>query len=79
MGRENESVTDIARHGALINHAHTADTARVRPGRGTYDHVALARVLRSAGYAGRLSIECMWDDIEEEVGPAIAHLRRAFA
>jgi sugar phosphate isomerase/epimerase len=79
MEQENETVGEITRHGALIKHVHTADTARVRPGRGAYDHVALARVLRSAGYTGRLSIESMWDDFEEEVGPAIAHLRRAFA
>ena len=75
MDEEDEPNEVLVRTNGLIKHAHTADTRRVPPGQGHFDHTAFMRTLRIAGYRGRLSIECRWGDFDAEVGPALAHLR----
>ncbi len=77
MERENEPVSVIAEYAPFIAHVHTADTGRVAPGQGEYDHVALFRTLRAAGYAGRLSVEATFKDLPGEIGVSIRHLRAA--
>jgi sugar phosphate isomerase/epimerase len=63
----------------VLAHTHTADTGRFAPGTGTYDHLAFFRALREANYDARLSVECTWRDFASEIGPALAHLRTAYA
>ena len=77
MEQESEPVSAIVAAGDVLAHAHTADTGRKAPGTGGYDHAAFFRALRDAGYEGRVSIECAWGGFAAEVGPALAHLRRA--
>lgn len=77
MERENEPISVIPEHAAYIVHAHTADTKRVGPGQGQYDHVALYRTLHEAGYTGRLSIEANFKDLPSEIADSIKHLRAA--
>lgn len=78
MEKDGEPIGDVAKYGAVLTHTHTADTGRFAPGTGSYDHAAFFRELRRAGYAGRLSIECSWRDFDAELGPALAHLLRAW-
>jgi sugar phosphate isomerase/epimerase len=77
MEKEGEPLSAITAAADVLAHVHTADTDRVPPGQGTFDHVALFRTLNEIGYHGRLSIECRWSDFASEVGPALAHLRGA--
>jgi sugar phosphate isomerase/epimerase len=77
MDVEDEPLRAITDAAGLLMHAHTADSSRVPPGQGVYDHVALFQALHAAGYDQRLSIECNWRDLAAEVGPAVAALRRA--
>jgi sugar phosphate isomerase/epimerase len=79
MEKDGEGLDAILETGAVLAHAHTADTNRDAPGTGTYDHEALFRALKAVGYDARLSVECRWDDFAAQVGPALAHLRRAHA
>jgi sugar phosphate isomerase/epimerase len=75
MDVESEPMDDVVRAHGLIAHAHTADTRRVAPGSGSFDHRAFLRALRIAGYRGRLSIECHWTDMATELAPSLNHLR----
>lgn len=77
MEQGGEPVSEIVEAGDVLAHAHTADTGRKVPGTGVYDHAAFFRALNGAGYGGRVSLECSWGDFAAEVGPALAHLRRA--
>ena len=77
MECENEPVSVIAEYTSYIAHVHTADTGRVRPGLGKYDHAALFRVLHESGYGGRLSVEAGFQDIAAEAASCLQHLRAA--
>ena len=75
-----ESLADILASADCLAHVHTADTGRKAPGTGVYDHAALFRALREAGYDARVSIECRFIDgeFETELTQALAHLKRAY-
>jgi sugar phosphate isomerase/epimerase len=77
MDVEHEPLRAIVDSHGLISHAHTADSQRVPPGQGGYDHARLRQTLRIGGYSERISIECNWQDFDAEVEPAIRHLRAA--
>jgi sugar phosphate isomerase/epimerase len=79
MEKDGEPLEAIVAAADVLAHVHTADTGRHAPGTGTYDHIALFRTLRAAGYDNRLSIECSWTDFEAQIGPALAHLKAAQA
>lgn len=79
MEKENEPMEAIVAGADVLAHTHTADTGRFAPGTGTYDHIAFFHALRDARYDARLSIECSWTDFPAQIGPALAHLRSAFA
>lgn len=77
MEKENEPLSAIRDHAPYIAHVHTADTNRAAPSKGTYDHVALFRLLREIGYAGRVSVEANIPDMAADISGAMAHLRAA--
>jgi sugar phosphate isomerase/epimerase len=77
MEKDGEPIDAIVKDGDVLGHVHTADTDRYAPGTGVYDHAAMFRALKAAGYDGRVSIECGWKDFAAEIGPALAHLMRA--
>ncbi|HVK02421.1 MAG TPA: sugar phosphate isomerase/epimerase family protein [Armatimonadaceae bacterium] len=77
MEYDGEPLLAITEFAEVLAHVHTADTGRFAPGTGTYDHIALFRELRAARYDDRLSIECSFRDFAAEIGPALAHLKRA--
>jgi sugar phosphate isomerase/epimerase len=78
MEKDGEPLEAIVTDGDVLAHAHTADTDRFAPGTGNYDHAAMFRAFKTAGYDARLSIECSWKDFGAELGPALAHLKRAY-
>ena len=77
MEKENEPLSALVDSADVLAHVHTADTDRLAPGTGTYDHIALFRTLRTAGYEARVSVECGWHDFEVEAAAAFAHLTSA--
>lgn len=58
MAQEEEPLSAVLDAADVLAHLHTADDRRNAPGTGRYDHTALFRTLRAAGYDARLSIEC---------------------
>ncbi len=80
MEREEEELKAIVDAADTLAHVHTADTGRLAPGTGTYDHTALFRTLRAAHYDARLSIEgTIGDDFAEQVRRSLHHLKAAYA
>jgi len=78
MEAETEPLTAIIANADVLAHAHTADTGRLWPGSGGYNHTALFAALGQASYDKRLSIECSWDGgIEEHAAPALAYLKES--
>ena len=76
MVREEESMENLAAAGDWIFHVHVADTDRQPPGLGSYPYPAFFSTLQQLGYEGRCSIECRWEDLAAECGPALEFLRR---
>jgi len=76
MVREEELMEHLAEMGSWISHVHVADTDRWPPGTGSYPYPAFFSTLRQIGYDGRCSIECRWEDLAAECGPALKFLRR---
>ncbi len=79
MEKDNDPLFAIVDSADVLAHTHTADTGRFAPATGVYDHTALFRALRAANYDARMSIECSFHDFGAEIGPALAHLKRAYA
>lgn len=83
MMREGEPLEVVQAAGKAIKHTHVADgDARLSPGRGDYDFEAFFSALLRAGYGSepteRCSIECRWENLQEELVPALATLRVAW-
>ncbi|WHY71865.1 sugar phosphate isomerase/epimerase family protein [Fictibacillus enclensis] len=70
MDEENEPLEHLASEKDYIRHIHVADTGRRAPGTGTYPYGRFVSCLSEAGYNGRISIECQWQDFEAEAGAA---------
>lgn len=77
MELENEPISAIRDHAPFIAHVHTADTKRVAPGHGVYDHVALFRLLQEIGYTGRLSVEASFTDFDTQIAGVLHYLRES--
>lgn len=77
MEKDGESLSAIIADADVLAHVHTADTNRLAPGTGTYDHRAFFAALKQANYDARVSIEGGWGDFVKEAPAALAHLRHA--
>lgn len=75
MADEGETVSVIGTLDVEIVHAHTADTDRRYPGSGSYPTREFIQALKSVGYDGRLSVECVWGDFYAECPKALEFLR----
>lgn len=73
---ESEPVSAIAGATGLIAHAHVADTGRLYPGSGEYPTQEFITALQAAGYDGRLSVECYWNDFNIECDKAYRFLQK---
>ncbi len=79
MQKDAETLANILEAGPYLRHIHVADTGNGPPGSGSYPYPEFAASLRAAGYTGRVSVECNWNDFDREAAPAVAFLREAFS
>ncbi|HLI09353.1 MAG TPA: sugar phosphate isomerase/epimerase family protein [Ktedonobacteraceae bacterium] len=72
----NESLQDILPCSSFLSHIHVAEKQdRAAPGRHGEDFRPFFATLHQAGYDHRISIECNWQNLADEVAPAIETLR----
>jgi sugar phosphate isomerase/epimerase len=65
---------------SLLSHVHVAEKQeRAAPGRYGEDFRPFFSVLHQARYDRRISIECHWQDLAAEIGPAIETLKQQWA
>lgn len=75
MANNQEDPATILPYVPLLTHVHVAELeGRAAPGYG-YDFRPYFSVLKRGGYDRRISIECNWKNMPEEVDTAIATLR----
>jgi len=79
MDEENEPLDHIVQYREQLAHVHVADSQRRAPGTGSYPYAEFAQKLRAAAYAGMVSVECRWEDLEAEAASAVRYLREVFA
>jgi sugar phosphate isomerase/epimerase len=76
MLMENESPSNIIKYGDLIYHTHIAEkTGRSAPGVHSEDFTPYFRALKQANYQGRMTIECSWNNLEEQAPEALSAIR----
>jgi sugar phosphate isomerase/epimerase len=76
MGRDNEPAQSLLDHGELLAHVHVAEfPTRTPPGVEGCDFGPYFSALARAGYGGRFSLECAWEDLPAQAAPAVADLR----
>lgn len=78
MQEENEPLATVVENAAWLTHVHVADSGRLAPGTGSYPYAAFFGYLAATGYAGRIAVECKWQDFEGEAGAAVAFLHRVW-
>lgn len=80
MACNGEDPRSILDWGSYLAHVHVAEQQeRAAPGRFGEDLQPYFRQLHQAGYDRRISIECRWVDLAQEVAPAIQTLRAQWA
>ncbi len=75
---DGQPLDQIRQAGVLLAHAHTADAGRQPPGTAGTDQHAFLAALHAAGYDGRLSVECRFEDFDREAPAALAYLKDAW-
>lgn len=76
MLRDGQGPEQLTGHVDLIAHVHVAECAgRTPPGTAGDDFRPYLRAVLEGGYRGRIGLECKWDDLSAQVGPAVAELR----
>lgn len=70
-----ESFANLLNAGSLLAHVHLADSDRRIPGDGDLDWPAFFSQLKRSGYDGRLSLECRFDDFEQDTRRAAEFVR----
>jgi sugar phosphate isomerase/epimerase len=80
MLMENERATDIIKYGDLLSHTHIAErTGRTAPGVNNEDFKPYFKALKEVKYNGRMSIECTWNNLEEQASSSIKTIRNQIA
>ena len=76
MSVENESPSEIIKHGRLIHHVHVAEKeGRQAPGTSGEDFGPFLRALKEIGYRGDLSFECGWKNLSEQAAGSLKGFR----
>ncbi len=76
MLMDGEGPESIVKYGHLIQHTHIAEKeGRAAPGIHNEDFTAYFEALKKIGYKGNMSIECRWDELEDQSGPALETIR----
>jgi len=77
MAVEDEDAQAIIEAGDLLYHCHIAEKAeRTAPGVKGDDFTPYFKALKVINYKGSISLECNWKNFEEELGPAVAEMKR---
>jgi len=77
MVANGEAPDDLAEVAPLLAHVHCSEyEGRRAPGTNGEDLRPYFRALKASGYDGAVSMECQWQDLPAELGPATAELRR---
>ncbi len=80
MGFTDEGPEVARRFGGILRHFHVAEyPSRRYPGADGGNYTGWFEALRGVGYTGGISVECKWENIATEAGPAFANLRRDLA
>jgi sugar phosphate isomerase/epimerase len=79
MDEEAEPLEEVFYHRGDLAHVHLADTRRLNPGTGRYDYPRFFGLLKAAGYAGSLSVECWAERTDEVLATSLVFLRRQWA
>jgi len=80
MLRDGEGPESILEYGDLLVHLHIAENdKRAAPGTNGENFIPYLQALKKVGYSGRMSIECRWEDLETQAGPALDYIRRQLA
>jgi sugar phosphate isomerase/epimerase len=75
--REGEGPDGIEKYGRYIHHCHIAEKEqRTPPGTAGDDFKPFFRALKKINYKGRMSIECRWENMQEQLPAAVAYLKR---
>lgn len=76
MALEDEGPESIIEAGPLLAHVHIAEKdGRSRPGAGGYDFVPYFTALRQINYTGGISMECRWQNFDDELLPALVSVK----
>lgn len=76
MSEEGESLDTLIDNKDWLAHIHVADTGRLVPGTGGYPYADFASALQTAGYSGRISVECHVKNLQDEAPAALDYLRK---
>jgi sugar phosphate isomerase/epimerase len=80
MGGNKEDPASMRPYVPLLAHVHVAELeGRAAPGQGGFDFRPYFSILKQGGYNRRISIECNWGQMPNEVDRAIATLREQWA
>ncbi|MFW5985396.1 MAG: sugar phosphate isomerase/epimerase family protein [Halanaerobiaceae bacterium] len=74
--KENEPYENVLEGKDWLAHVHVADTGRLHPGTGDYDYDKFISILKEINYQGGISIECRWENKEEEAREALDFLHK---
>lgn len=77
MVEENDSLDNIVGYREYIRHIHTSDNYKP-PGGGQYPYPMFVDCISRAGYEGRISIECVWNDFANEAAASLNFVRKMF-
>ena len=78
MTEGEEPLENIVTYRDRLAHFHLADTGRRWPGSGQYDYSTFFRQVKAAGYDGRMSLECSFDNFPSNIETALAFLEDAW-
>ncbi len=77
MLMENEGAESIIKYGDLLFHVHIAEKeGRAAPGVHGEDFTPYLAALKSVDYRGRLSIECRWENLENQASNSFLTLKQ---
>lgn len=79
MSREGERPEAMMDAGGLLEHCHIAEKERrTPPGVAGDDFTGYFRALKEINYTGRISVECRWDNLAQQLPRAVANLRQQY-
>lgn len=75
MRKENEALSNIELAASYIHHVHIAEMPmRTAPGFNGDDFTPLFEILRKINYKGKISIECGWRNMQQQINEAYTQL-----